>query len=47
MYDIEKAKKYVWEQKDWIDHIDGYFLLKDCIFFYHKGQIIFWSYVKI
>lgn len=41
MYDIEKAKKYAWEQKDWIDHIDGYFLLKDCIFFYHKGQIIF------
>lgn len=38
MYDIEKVREYAWEQKDWIAHRDGYFLLKDCVFFYHKGQ---------
>lgn len=40
MYNIEKAKEYAWEQKDWIAHSDGYFLMKDCVFFYHKGQIV-------
>ena len=41
MYDIEKAKKYTWEQSDWIAHRNGYFSMKECVFFYHKGQTIF------
>ena len=41
MYDIEKAKQYAWEQADWIAHSNGYFLMKDCVFFYHKGSVVF------
>ena len=41
MYDIEKAKQYAWEQSDWIAHSNGYFLMKDCVFFYHKGDVVF------
>ena len=41
MYDIEKAKQYAWEQADWIAHSNGYFLMKDCVFFYHKGNVVF------
>lgn len=41
MYDIEKAMKYTWEQSDWIAHRNGYFSMKECVFFYHKGQAIF------
>ena len=41
MYDIEKAKQYAWEQSDWIAHSNGYYLIKDCVFFYHKGTVIF------
>ena len=29
------------EQSDWIAHSNGYFLIKDCVFFYHKGDLIF------
>ena len=41
MYDTEKAKQYAWEQADWIAHSNGYFLMKDCVFFYHKGNVVF------
>ena len=44
MYDIEKVREYAWEQKDWIAHRDGYFLLKDCVFFYHKGQAVIYPW---
>ncbi len=41
MYDIEKAKEYTREQSDWIAHRNGYFSMKECVYFYHKGQAIF------
>ena len=41
MYDVEKARQYAWEQADWIAHSNGYFLMKDCVFFYHKGEVVF------
>ena len=41
MKNIEQAKKYAWEQSDWIDHRNGYFSMKECVYFYHKGQTIF------
>lgn len=41
MYDVKKAKQYAWEQADWIAHSNGYFLMKDCVFFYHKGNVVF------
>ena len=41
MKNIEQAKKYAWEQSDWIAHRNGYFSMKECVFFYHKGQAIF------
>ena len=36
MKNIEQAKKYAWEQSDWIDHRNGYFSMKECVYFYHK-----------
>ena len=41
MKNIEQAKKYAMEQSDWIAHRNGYFSMKECVFFYHKGQAIF------
>lgn len=41
MNNIEEAKKYAWEQSDWIAHRNGYFSMKECVFFYHKAQAIF------
>lgn len=41
MYDIERVKRYAWEQADGIAHSNGYYLLKDIVFFYHQGIIIF------
>lgn len=41
MKNIEQAKKYAWEQSDWIDHRNGYFSMKECVYFYHKEQTIF------
>lgn len=41
MKSIEQAKKYAWEQADWIAHRNGYFSMKECVFFYHKGQVVF------
>lgn len=41
MYDIERVKRYAWEQADGIAHSNGYYHLKDIVFFYHKGIIIF------
>lgn len=41
MKNTEQAKKYAWEQSDWIDHRNGYFPMKECVYFYHKGQTIF------
>ena len=29
MKNIEQAKKYAWEQSDWIDHRNGYFSMKE------------------
>ena len=40
MYNVEKAKKYALEQKEWIAHKNGDFPMKDCIFFYHKGRVV-------
>lgn len=40
MKNIEQAKKYAWEQSDWIDHRNGYFSMKECVYFYHKEQTI-------
>lgn len=41
MKNTEQAKKYAWEQSDWIAHRNGYFSMNECVFFYHKGQTIF------
>lgn len=41
MKNVEQAKKYAWEQSDWIAHRNGYFSMKECVYFYHKGQAIF------
>lgn len=41
MRNIEQAKKYALEQSDWITHRNGYFSMKECVYFYHKGQAIF------
>lgn len=39
--DVEKAKEYALQQADWIAHRNGDFLLKDCVFFYHKGRVVY------
>ena len=41
MYDMEKVREYALEQEDWIEHGNGWFQLKECVFFYHKGQPVF------
>lgn len=41
MYDIEKAKEYAREQSDWLAHRNGYFSMKEYVFFYHKKKTIF------
>lgn len=41
MYDMEKVREYALEQEDWIAHRNGRFQLKECVFFYHKGQPVF------
>ena len=47
MKNTEQAKKYAWEQSDWIAHRNGYFSMKECVFFYHKGQAIFNPWVDL
>lgn len=41
MCDVEKAKEYAWEQSDWLVHRNGYFSMKECVFFYHNRRAIF------
>lgn len=48
MPDIDRAKEYALEQDDWIAHSNGYFQMKDCVFFYHKSHPVFnpWDDLK-
>ena len=41
MKSIEQIKKYALEQSDWIAHRNGCVSMKECVCFYHKGQVIF------